>query len=116
MLQLTNINYQMVLEMAEGEKDFEIELLEAIVNSVIDLRNKYVEGILGQNEEMIMQARHKIKPTLSLFGLEKLSSVIEEGKIILGENNMIGPETDRHKTEFIEAVEDLIEEINQIDK
>jgi len=114
MLKLTNINYQMVVEMAEGDKEFETELLDAIINSVKDLRKKYNEGIMVQSEEIIIQARHKIKPTLALFGLDKLSTVIEEGKIILQLNDMKGPATDRHNAEFLEAVDDLLEELSDI--
>jgi len=115
MLKLTNINYQMVVEMAEGDKEFETELLDAIINSVKDLRKKYSEGILMKSDDIIMQARHKIKPTLSLFGLDKLSTVIEEGKSILNENGMTGPATDRHKAEFFEAVDELLDELSHID-
>jgi hypothetical protein len=115
MLKLTNINYQMVVEMAEGDKEFETELLDAIINSVKDLRKKYSEGIMMQSDDIIIQARHKIKPTLSLFGLDKISTVIEEGKSILNDSGMTGPETDRHKAEFFEAVDDLLDELNHID-
>lgn len=115
MLKLTNINYQMVVEMAEGDKEFETELLDAIINSVKDLRKKYNEGIYVQNEDIIVQARHKIKPTLSLFGLDKLSTIIEEGKCILQENDMRGPATDRHIAEFMEAVDELLDELNHIE-
>lgn len=115
MLKLTNINYQMVVEMAEGDKEFETELLDAIINSVKDLRKKYNEGISVQSEDIIIQARHKIKPTLALFGLDKLSTIIEEGKCILQENDMKGPATDRHKAEFLEAIDDLLDELSHIE-
>jgi len=114
MLKLTNINYQMVVEMAEGDKEFETELLDAIINSVKDLRKKYNEGISAKNEDIIIQARHKIKPTLALFCLDKLSSVIEEGKAILQLNEMQGPATERHKADFLEAVDELLEELSDI--
>jgi len=114
MLKLTNINYQMVVEMAEGDKEFETELLDAIINSVKDLRKKYSDGIMMQSEDVIMQARHKIKPTLTLFGLDKLSTIIEEGKSILS-NGMRGAETDRHTEEFFEAVDELLEELSHIE-
>lgn len=115
MLKLSNINYQMVVEMAEGDKEFETELLDAIINSVKDLRKKYTEGIVAQSEDIIIQARHKIKPTLALFSLDKLSTVIEEGKAILQENDMQGPATDRHRAEFLEAVNELLEELSEIE-
>jgi len=112
MLKLTNIDYQLVVEMAEGDKEFEAELLEAIINSVKDLRKKYLDGVLSQNEEMIIQARHKIKPTLTLFGLERLSLIIENGKETLDIEGMKSSLVDKHQEEFTEAVDDLLEELS----
>jgi HPt (histidine-containing phosphotransfer) domain-containing protein len=110
----TNLNYQLVTEMAEGDKEFEAELLDAIINSVQDLRDKYILGLEGKDEEKIVQARHKIKPTLSLFALDRLTQIIEEGKQIIESEGIGSPSIAPHRDTFLAAVEDLLGELTGI--
>ncbi|WP_143961072.1 hypothetical protein [Litoribacter populi] len=110
----TNLDYQLVLDMAEGDKDFENELLDAIITSVQDLRDKYSTGLDNADDEMIMQARHKIKPTLSLFGLDKLTNILNEGKEIIEGQGFGAPAIQPHREEFMIATGELLEELTSI--
>ncbi|MBS9525766.1 hypothetical protein KIH41_02635 [Litoribacter ruber] len=107
----TNLDYQLVLEMAEGDKEFENELLDAIITSVQDLKEKYSTGLVNADDEMIMQARHKIKPTLALFGLERLTEILEEGKVIIESQGFNASGIHPHKEEFMLATGELLEEL-----
>ncbi len=109
-----NINFLRVEEMAEGDLEFRSQLLVAIYTSIQDLKIKYVEGLSLHNEEIIQQARHKIKPTLSLFELRKLSSILQEGKMLFSVNSF--EELNIHKNEFLLAIEELLKELNEVIK
>lgn len=107
-----NINFDKVEEMAEGDMDFQSELLNAIYISIQDLKNKYLEGLSAQNEEIIQQARHKIKPTLSLFELKKLHAVLQEGKTIVSSNGF--KDLEKHQAQFVQAADDLLKDLHEI--
>ena len=107
-----NINLSRVEEMAEGDMEFRSQLLNAIYSSIQDLKIKYVEGLSSHNEEIIQQARHKIKPTLSLFELNKLSSILQEGKKLISSDEI--EKLNAHQNRFLVAIEDLLEDLNVV--
>ena|SRR5690554_1238656 len=107
-----NINLNKVEEMAEGDLEFQSELINAIYTSIQDFKNKYIEGLSSQNELILQQARHKIKPTLSLFELKKLKAVLQEGKDIVSSNGFSGLE--KHQAQFEEAADDLLKDLNKV--
>ena len=41
---------QRILEMAEGDEEFRVELTSAILNGLIELKSVYGEGIMEKNE------------------------------------------------------------------
>ena len=108
MLQKSPINLQRIEEMTEGDADFKSELVTALHASLLELREKYLEGAELVDEEIIQEIRHKVKPSLSLFEIEELSRVVNEGREILHESGF-GSEFLRHLDEFIDVVQDAID-------
>lgn len=100
--------------MAEGDTEFEKELLQAIYVSIQDLKAKYIEGLTTQNEEILQQARHKIKPTLSLFELRKLSALLVEGKTAVDSSGFTS--LNNHVGRFQEAADSLLSDLEEVIK
>lgn len=109
-----NINFKKVEEMAEGDADFQAELLQAIYTSIQDLKSKYIEGLSTRNEDTLQQARHKIKPTLSLFELKRIHTVLLEGKTIVSSKGFEALAD--HEARFLKAAEDLLEDLQEVMK
>ena len=107
-----NINFHRVEEMAEGDMEFRSQLLNAIYTSIQDLKKKYVEGLTSHNEEIIQQARHKIKPTLSLFELKKLNEILQEGKVLVSSGGFNELET--HQGKFLQATDELLNDLDKV--
>lgn len=74
---------QRILEMSEGDEEFQMELTNAIYNGLLEVQLKYQDGFKTKNEISIQQIRHKIKPTLSMFEFNDLSEELQNGKDIL---------------------------------
>lgn len=106
------INFDNIDEMADGDADFKAELVAAIYASLIELKEKYLEGSEDQNEETIHLIRHKVKPTLALFKIDKLSTVILEGKGIIAEKGFKEAFID-HLDEFLDAWQEVYDFINE---
>ena len=104
-----NINLDKVEEMAEGDLDFKAELLQALYTSVQDLQIRYIEGLSSQNAEVLQQARHKIKPTVTLFQLKKIQSVLSEGKAIISTKGFAA--LGQHESKFTKVTDDLLREL-----
>jgi len=108
MLEKTPINLDRIEEMTEGDADFKSELVSALHTSLLELKEKYLEGAELRKEEIIQEIRHKVKPSLALFEIEELSRVVGEGKEILQENGF-GPKFLSHLDEFIDVVQEAID-------
>ena len=104
---------QRILEMAEGDEEFRVELTWAILNGLIELKSVYGEGIMEKNEIKIQQIRHKIKPTLSMFEFDTLIDCLNEGKSIL-ESQSFGEAASIHFQDFLQKVSVAIEEVSQL--
>lgn len=107
-----NINLNKVDEMAEGDAGFRAELLQALYTSIQDLQAKYLEGLSSRNEEALQQARHKIKPTVTLFQLTGIQTVLQEGKTIITSQGFAA--LGDHERQFRQATDDLLEELEQV--
>lgn len=104
---------QRILEMAEGDDEFRLELTSAIYNGLIELQSKYGEGIEERDEVKIQQIRHKIKPTLSMFEFDDLIDSLSEGKVIL-ESQGFGEAASNHFQDFLQKVKIAIAEVNDL--
>lgn len=74
---------QKILEIADGDEDFKVELTKAIHNGLNELKTVYSEGHADQDEVKIQQIRHKLKPTLAMFEFEDLIFEMQHGKEIV---------------------------------
>lgn len=99
-----------ILEMSEGDEEFQSELTHAIYNSLLDLKTKYSEGVTAKNEIIIQQIRHKLKPTLSMFEFEDLIEELQNGKEIL-ESRGFNEDFDIHFESFNIRLEAAIERV-----
>ncbi len=72
-----------ILEIADGDEDFKMELIKAIHNGLIELKTIYSKGYQEKDQLIIQQIRHKLKPTLAMFDFEDLIVEIQKGKEIL---------------------------------
>lgn len=105
-----NIDYEKIEEMVEGDEDFRSQLLEAIIVAVKELQVSYITGIDSKKEEIIKQARHKIKPTLTLFGLKALATTLRDGKQLI-QNGGFGQDLNSHKAKFLSVTNAVLEDI-----
>lgn len=105
-----NIDFKKIEDMVEDDSDFRNQLLDAIQAAVEELRSTYIRGIEEKSLPTIKQARHKIKPTLGLFDLEKLAIIIGNGKRLMLEKGF-GEGIEAHKKEFLEAANDVLNEV-----
>lgn len=104
------INIDRVDEMAEGDNDFKSELIFAIYNSLTELKEKYLEGAEQNDQEIIQQIRHKVKPTLALFEIDRLNEIVISGKEIIEKNGFEGP-FHPHMEEFLDAVQEALDHV-----
>lgn len=104
---------QRILEMAEGDDEFRLELTSAIYQGLLELEVKYSEGFQEKDEVKIQQIRHKIKPTLAMFEFDLLTDSMQEGKLIL-ESEGFGQSFEAHFHEFLEKVRIAVQEVNQL--
>ncbi|WP_375582252.1 hypothetical protein [Cyclobacterium xiamenense] len=105
-----NIDFQKIEDMVEDDLDFKNQLLEAIEIAVTELEATYLRGIEERSLSLIKQARHKIKPTLGLFDLERLGVTLGNGKRLMTEEGF-SEGIDAHIKEFREAVQAVLEEV-----
>ncbi len=104
---------QRILEMAEGDEEFRLELTSAIYQGLLELEVKYSEGFQNKDEVKIQQIRHKIKPTLAMFDFNLLTDSMQKGKAIL-ESEGFGDSFESHYHEFIEQVKAAAKEVNRL--
>ncbi|MBD8489413.1 hypothetical protein IFO69_11725 [Echinicola sp. CAU 1574] len=114
MVSSRNINMEKVQEMSEGDLAFQKELLLAISNSVSELKERYREAIDRKDEELIHQARHKVRPTVTIFELRNLSEVLEDGRKLIAAAGM-DANFDNHFQEFLKATDNLLRDIEEGD-
>ncbi len=105
----TGLN-RLILEIAEGDEEFRAELVSAIYSGLQELKSVYADGFAEMNEVKIQQIRHKVKPTLTMFGFDDLSLTIQEGKEILA-NQGFGAAFEVHFLIFLNKVEQTLEEV-----
>lgn len=107
-----NIDFDKIEEMVEGDEEFRTQLLEAIMVAVKELQESYIKGIDTKIEEIIKQARHKIKPTLTLFGLRALASTLGDGKQLIAKGGFEQDFRD-HKNKFLSVSNAILEDIGK---
>ncbi len=102
---------QRILEMADGDDEFRIELTSAVYNGLVELQNVYTEGRAEKNEVIIQQIRHKVKPTLAMFEFYQLSDSLQKGKMIL-ESEGFGEAFEVHFQDFLDKIKVALMEVS----
>jgi len=105
-----NIDFNKIEEIVEDDLDFRNQLLGAIEVAIEELESAYIKGIDEADLHCIKQARHKIKPTLGLFGLKRLTHILAKGKRMLEENGFDN-KIEAHLTEFKEVTKAVLYEV-----
>lgn len=104
---------QRILEMAEGDDEFRVELTSAIYTGLLELQAVYAEAWLSRDEVKIQQIRHKIKPTLSMFEFDQLADALQQGKEIL-ESEGFGAAFEAHFEVFLRNVGEALAEVGRL--
>ncbi|AWW33319.1 hypothetical protein DN752_23305 [Echinicola strongylocentroti] len=113
MIKSRNINMDKVHEMSEGDMEFQKELLQAIASSVEELKERYEDGITKRDEDILHQARHKVKPTVTIFELRNLSQVLDKGRQLIQQDEL-DERMNEHWEEFSKVADDLLREIYEM--
>lgn len=104
---------QRILEMAEGDDEFRVELTSAIYTGLLELQEVYTEAVLAKDETRIQQIRHKIKPTLSMFEFDQLADALQQGKEIL-DSEGFGTAFEAHFQIFLTNVGEALAEVERL--
>lgn len=107
-----HIDYDKVEDMVEGDEEFRAQLYQAIQVAIKELQDTYVKGIMLKDEQMIRQARHKIKPTLFLFGLDSISKTLSDGKKMMASGGL-DQDFSEHLRTFMGHINGLQEELEK---
>lgn len=107
-----HIDYDKVEDMVEGDDEFRHQLFQAIQVAIKELQVAYIAGIKAREFTLLRQARHKIKPTLQLFGLSPVSRVLGEGKRLIA-SGASNEELAEHLQRFIEMTDELLQEVER---
>lgn len=100
-------------EMSEGDEEFKSQLTEAIHQGFLDLKNSYQKGIETKDEVIIQQIRHKVKPTLILFGFDDIIILLQQGKDILSSQGF-GTQFELHGAELNEKLIIALGELSKL--
>ena len=104
---------QKILEIAEGDEEFKLELTTAIYQGLIELKEVYSDGVEQQDIVKIQQIRHKVKPTLAMFEFENLIVEMQKGKEIL-ESDGFTEEFSKHLSEFNQMLTAAIADVKNL--
>jgi hypothetical protein len=77
------------------------------------LKEKYDEGSITKNEMILIQIRHKFKPTLSMFEFHDIIAELQYGKEIL-ETNGFDPAFEAHRISLNSKLEIALMELMQL--
>lgn len=102
-----------ILEIADGDEEFRLELIQAIKNGLIELKSIYIIGNEEKDEIKIQQIRHKVKPTLTMFDFEDLATEIQKGKLIL-ENEGFSENFSIHVSTLEQLLDGAISQVNSL--
>lgn len=100
-------------EISEGDEEFKSQLTTAIHQGFLDLKNSYQKSREIKDEVIIQQIRHKIKPTLILFGFDDIILLLQEGKDILSSQGF-GPQFELHVDLLNSQLNIALEELGKL--
>ncbi|MDO1444848.1 ATP-binding protein [Rhodocytophaga aerolata] len=77
------LNYQQIQKLAEGDKQFMQELLDACLNNISELQGSYTSSMHSKNVDGLRDSMHKFKSLLQLLDLAQLHELLEQSKQVL---------------------------------
>ena len=98
---------------SEGDVEFRAQLTAAIYQGLLDLKNGYQKGKELKDGLIIHQIRHKVRPTLILFGFDDIIPLLEEGKKIINSDGF-GSLFELHAETLKKSLDIALDEINKL--
>lgn len=89
------INYQQIQRLAEGDKQFMEELLDACLNNISELQGTYTVSMQSKNVKSLQDSIHKFKSLLHLLELAALQDLLEKSKQGLQNNALSNEDVSR---------------------
>jgi hypothetical protein len=105
------INFDKLIELSDGDKEFQKDLAIALAKGLKEFNIKYLESGENHDFEGIKNIRHKFKPSLLMFEIFTLQQIMIEGKQILEENGF-GELFSNHMFNFQQAIKASILEMD----
>jgi hypothetical protein len=103
-----------ILEMSEGDLDFQKQLTLAIYSGLLELKENYIEGSTEKDDYKIQQIRHKLKPTLTMFELIDIIDELQAGKDIIENEGFAGNEFKAHYLKLLEILDIAINRVYKL--
>lgn len=107
---------QQIYDMSDGDPEFQKELTMAIYSGLVELKEKYTEGVAEQNDITIQQIRHKLKPTLMMFELIHIIDELQVGKEIIESEGFRGEAFEAHYRKLHEKLDLAIQRVYELTK
>ncbi|MEP0713259.1 hypothetical protein [Algoriphagus sp.] len=104
----------LILEMSDGDADFQKQLTMAIHQGLVELKEVYGIGSSKKDEEKIQQIRHKLKPTLSMFELSHIIDELQRGKEIIESDGFEGVRFESHFLRLEEKLDLAIKRVHSL--
>jgi PAS domain S-box-containing protein len=82
-IKMKELNCQQIRQLAEGDKQFMQELLDACLNNVSELQGSYTTSMHSKNVDGLRESMHKFKSLLQLLDLAQLHELLEKSKQVL---------------------------------
>lgn len=98
-----------VREMADNDEDFVLAIASAFLEEVPEDAQRLKTGVPAKNYKDVYQAAHKMKPTVDLFELGVLDTLIEVQD--WGKYEQTDKNVDQQLQIVLNAVEDAVNEI-----
>jgi PAS domain S-box-containing protein len=89
------LNYEQIYRMAEGDKQFIQEMLDACLNNIAELQGAYTLSMHNKNIDGLRNSIHKFKSMLHLLNLAELHDLLEKSKEALQTNHTTGEAVSR---------------------
>ena len=101
------LNISKLDNIAEGNKQFLKAIIASYMEELTRFKNNYPEIIRNRNLKSYKAAKHKISPSLKLFGAEDLENLIISGEALVTSGNHLAGDQKMH----IRVVEKQIEKM-----
>ena len=111
---LAFVNFSKYDELADGDYEFMVQLLNQTILDFTDSKIKYLEAAHIQDESTMGKISHKITPSIKLFCLTEMENAIAAQRSIIkeGQYQIVSEQFDALSTEIEKMFEKVIEEVS----